>query len=125
MRISKFPLAFALALAFAAPVAAQPGQEPSLQGLHDALRLRPDQEQAWQIFLQASSPDPQEDARHRDAYQRLGSLRAPQRFDLSIQMMRADLAAMERRASALSAFYATLSPDQQAAFDRETMPPRQ
>jgi hypothetical protein len=55
----------------------------------------------------------------------MGSLRAPQRFDLSIQMMRSDLEATERRANALKAFYATLSPDQQAIFDRETLPPRQ
>jgi hypothetical protein len=40
-------------------------------------------------------------------------------------MMRSDLDQMERQASALKAFYATLSPDQQAAFDRETAPPQQ
>jgi hypothetical protein len=35
--------------------------------------------------------------------------------------MRSDLQEMERRGDALKAFYATLSPDQQATFDRETM----
>lgn len=121
----KFPLVLALMLSLNGPLAAQPSQPPSLDEIHDALRLRPDQEQAWQIFQQASRPTPQDEARQRDAFQRMGSLQAPQRFDLSIQMMRSDLDQMERQASALKAFYATLSPDQQAAFDRETAPPRQ
>ena len=121
----KLPLVLALMLSLNGPLAAQPSQPPSLDQIHDALRLRPDQEQAWQIFQQASRPTPQDEARQRDAFQRMGSLQAPQRFDLSIQMMRSDLDQMERQASALKAFYATLSPDQQAAFDRETAPPRQ
>jgi protein CpxP len=121
----KLPLVLALMMSLTGPLAAQPGQPPSLDEIHDALRLRPDQEQAWKIFQQASQPTPQDEARQRDAYQRMGSLQAPQRFDLSIQMMRSDLDQMERQASALKAFYATLSPDQQAAFDRETAPPRQ
>jgi protein CpxP len=121
----KLPLVLALMLSLNGPLAAQPSQPPSLDEIHDALRLRPDQEQAWQIFQQASRPTPQDEARQRDAFQRMGSLQAPQRFDLSIQMMRSDLDQMERQASALKAFYATLSPDQQAAFDRETAPPRQ
>jgi len=121
----KLPLVLALMLSLNGPLAAQPSQPPSLDQIHDALRLRPDQEQAWQIFQQASQPTPQDEARQRDAFQRMGSLQAPQRFDLSIQMMRSDLDQMERQASALKAFYATLSPDQQAAFDRETAPPRQ
>jgi len=93
--------------------------------LHDVLRLRPDQDQAWRTFQRASAGDPQDDTRRRDAFNRMGDLKAPQRMDLSIQMMRSDLELMERRTDALKAFYATLSPDQQAIFDRETMrPPR-
>jgi hypothetical protein len=105
------------------PVAAQPGDDPSQWAarLHDVLRIRPDQEQAWQNFQRSSMPSEQEEAQRRDAYQGMARLRAPQRMDLSIQMMRSDLQDMERRGEALKAFYATLSPDQQAAFDRETM----
>jgi Spy/CpxP family protein refolding chaperone len=129
--MTKLPFAFALILASTGPLVAQPRQPPppesgqSVDELHDALRLRPDQERAWQVFDEASRPDPQEEARQRNAFERMGSLRAPQRFDLSIQMMRSDLEATERRANALRAFYATLSPEQQAIFDRETLPPRQ
>ena len=129
--MSKLPFILALTLALTGPLAAQPRQSPppesgqSADDLHDALRLRPDQERAWQAFDEASRPDPQEEARQRNAFERMGSLRAPQRFDLSIQMMRAELEATERRANALKNFYATLSPEQQAIFDRETLPPRQ
>jgi periplasmic protein CpxP/Spy len=128
----KLPLILAVTLALTGPLAAQPRQPPpqesdqgpSLEDIHDTLRLRPDQERAWQSFYQANQPDPQDETRHRNAFERMSSLRAPQRFDLSVQMMRSDLEALERRANALKSFYATLSPEQQAIFDRETLPPR-
>jgi hypothetical protein len=128
MNFSKPVMAAAFTLLMvASPVAAQqPGDASQWAArLHDALRIRPDQEQAWQSFQRASTPSEQEDARQRDAYQSMARLRAPQRMDLSIQMMRSDLQDMERRSDALKAFYATLSPDQQATFDRETMRPPQ
>jgi len=123
MPVMKLLLASSIILSLTAPLAAQPDQPPSLAQLHDVLRIRADQEQAWRAFEGASQPDPREDARRRDAFQRMGSMRAPQRFELSIQMMRGDLAQMERQAGALRTFYGVLSPDQQAAFDRETAPP--
>jgi hypothetical protein len=112
-----------LALLAASPVTAQPGQATWLDRLHDALRLRPDQDQAWARFQQASAMDPQDDSRQRDAYERMARLRAPQRMDLSIELMRSDLDGMERRRDALKDFYGALSPDQQAIFDRETLRP--
>jgi len=112
-----------LALLAASPVTAQPGQPAWLARLHDALRLRPDQDQAWARFQQASAMDPQDDSRQRDAYERMARLRAPQRMELSIEMMRSDLEGMERRSNALKDFYGALSPDQQATFDRETLRP--
>ncbi len=124
----KIPAAFALALCLsltALPASAQPDQEPSLETLHNALRLRPDQEPAWRAFEQASNPDPQDEARHGDAFRRMETMRSPDRMDMSIQLMQSDLNAMQRRASALRTFYATLTPQQQAAFDRQTAPPRQ
>ena len=112
-----------LGLLAASPVTAQPGQPAWLARLHDALRLRPDQDQAWARFQQASAMDPQDDSRQRDAYERMTRLRAPQRMELSIEMMRSDLEGMERRSNALKDFYGALSPDQQAVFDRETLRP--
>jgi periplasmic protein CpxP/Spy len=106
-------------------VHAQPPFSPQLQRLHDGLNLRPDQDATWQDYVRSTAVNPQEMAQRRDASQRMASLTAPQRADLSVQMMRADLASLERRAAALKQFYATLTPDQQATFDRETVrPPR-
>lgn len=114
-----------IVLMAASPVAAQPDASQWAARLHDALRIRPDQEQAWQNFQRASTPSDRDEEQRRAAYDRMGSMRAPQRMDLSIQMMRSDLQEMERRGDALKAFYGTLSPDQQAIFDRETMRPPQ
>jgi protein CpxP len=127
MNIPKLVMASAFTLfMIAGPVAAQPDQSQQWAArLHDALRIRPDQEQAWQTFQRASTPSDQDEAQRRDAYQRMGSMRAPQRMDLAVQMMRSDLQEMERRGDALKAFYATLAPDQQQVFDRETMRPPQ
>lgn len=111
----------ALALATAAQAQSQPRQ-PDLHKLHDALNLAASQEEAWNAFQDAMSPDPQAEARQRSAAEMMGSLHAPQRADLSVAAMQADLQDLQRRDAALKAFYATLSPDQQAVFDRDTAP---
>jgi hypothetical protein len=112
---------------FAAGAQAQtPPPSPQLQQLHDALNLRPDQDAAWRDYLRSTAIDPQEMAQRRDASpQRMAGLTAPQRVDLSVQMMKLDLASLQRRGAALKNFYASLTPDQQAVFDRETMRPPQ
>jgi hypothetical protein len=93
--------------------------------LHDALNLRSDQDAAWQAYTRSTVVDPQEAAQRRGAAQRMAALTAPERVDLSLQMMKADLASLERRGEALKIFYAGLTPEQKAAFDRETMRPPQ
>jgi LTXXQ motif family protein len=114
------------ALLFAAPTLAQTsGVRPELQRLHDVLNLRPDQDTAWEDYTRSTAVDPEEAMRRRDASERMAGLTAPGRVDLSVQMMRADLASLQRRGAALKLFYASLTPAQQAIFDRETMrPPR-
>lgn len=103
--------------------AAVSAQNAQLQQLHDALNLRSDQEASWESYARTLAMDPQEAARRRDFAERMPRLTAPQRVDLSIQMMQADLATMQRRGAALKSFYATLDPEQQQIFDRETMQP--
>jgi hypothetical protein len=120
MKLAHFVFASALLVA-PLPALAQPAGPPQLSRLHDALALRPDQEQAWQTFERASAMDAQEAARQQDAFENMRNLKAPQRMDLSIQMMRADLDSMQRRSEVLRSFYAALSPSQQAIFDRETL----
>jgi len=126
MTLLKHVMALAfLPLMFADLAVAQDAPPPGFAALHDALRLRPDQEQSWQIFQRASAIDPEDSARHREAYEKMPGLQAPQRMDLEIQLMRSDVEQLERRGDALKAFYATLSPDQREAFDRETLRPPQ
>jgi hypothetical protein len=120
--ISLKHLALTAALcAAAAPAAQAQGRGPDLQALHDALHLTPTQEPAWRTFAAASAPDPEQQARERAAQAMLPTLRAPQRVDLGIAAMEADLDTLRQRGAALKAFYATLTAGQQATFDRETL----
>ncbi len=105
-----------------------PGQQQSgnaqseLSALHAALHITSGQEGAWRAFVAASQPDPQQQARERSAEQMLPTLTAPQRVELSIAAMEADLDTLRERGRALKTFYATLTASQQAVFDRETLP---
>lgn len=117
--------AFSVFLFAAGAHAQMPSPSPQLQQLHDALHLRPDQDAAWSDYVRSTTPEPQEMAQRRDAMQRMSGLNAPARVDLSVQMMKVDLASLQRRGAALKTFYASLTPDQQATFDRETMRPPQ
>jgi protein CpxP len=95
---------------------------PDLAGLHAALQLAPGQEAAWRAFAAASTPSPEQEARERAAQAMMATLRSPQRVDLSISAAEADLQTLRERGAALKAFYAVLTPGQQAIFDRHTLP---
>ena len=114
-------LAACAVLALSSAAVAQ-DRGPDLQGLHDALNLSAAQEPAWNSFQAMEQPDPEQAARDRNAAEMMPTLTAPQRVELSIAAMHADLATLERRGAALKAFYGTLSPAQQAVFDRRTAP---
>ena len=101
-----------------------PGSQ-MLETLHGVLNLTPAQEDGWKTLEQAYAIDPQEMARRRNAAATMPTLTAPQRVDLSINLMKADLESLERRGVSLKAFYGTLSPQQEGIFDRETLPPQQ
>jgi periplasmic protein CpxP/Spy len=100
-------------------------RQSELATLHAALKITAGQEGAWRDFVAASSPDAQQQARERSAQQMLPGLTAPQRVDLSIAAMEADLDSFRARGRALKAFYATLTPAQQRVFDRQTLPTQQ
>lgn len=102
-------------------VQAQPQQQNPFDGLHRALNLSPQQEDGWKAFQQSYAMDPAAMARRRDAGAAMARMTAPQRVDQSIALMREDLEAEQRRGAALKAFYATLTPQQQRTFDRETL----
>ncbi len=100
-------------------------QKSGLEGLHDALGLNAAQETAWKTFVSATSSSGEREARQERAAQMMPTLTAPQRADLSIAMMRADLETLETRAAALKTFYTVLSPAQRSVFDRQTAPQQQ
>lgn len=81
--------------------------------LHDALKLSPQQEQAWANFQAAMAPKP------RPAFDRaaMRDLPAPERMARRIALSKQRIANMEARQAAVAAFYATLSPEQQKTFD--------
>ena len=113
-----------LALPWAPQARSQPAGSYFLQRLHGDLQLSPSQEGAWNIFQQAFQVDPQEMARQRDADAKMPGLTGPERMDQAISMAQDNLAGLRRRGDALKTFYATLSPEQQKVFDRDTLPPR-
>lgn len=119
-RLSRLALLAIAALALALPAAAQ--STSNLDDLRGALHLSADQQDAWRDFVAASSQDAAREARERSAEDMLPTLPAPRRVDLSIAVARAELDALERRGAAVKAFYAVLSPEQKATFDRETAP---
>jgi hypothetical protein len=135
---SRAPLAATLALALASVTAhAQGYGAPSggyqtngyqakgaqaIEALHQALRLSPAQETAWQLYRSAADVPDQAQQRRSAAAGLFRTLDAPHRMDLVEAEMRQELADLQRQSQALKAFYAALNPDQQRLFDTRTLP---
>jgi periplasmic protein CpxP/Spy len=86
--------------------------------LRQALSLRPDQETALQAFVAAMTPKPEEIQRQRAESAAIAALPTPQRLDRMLTQMDHMRAVTVAKMDATKAFYAQLSPTQQAAFDR-------
>jgi hypothetical protein len=91
-------------------------QEARAHALHDILNIRPDQDAAFQAFLAAMRP-PEGGMRERRDMSEMQTLTTPQRLDRMAERMAQRQAEFQRRAAAIKAFYAVLSPAQQRAFD--------
>jgi len=89
-----------------------------LQDLRTVLRLRADQESALAAFVQAERPQGRGEgpAAHR-ASPPIEALSTPQRLDEMAKREAQHAGERQRRADALRAFYAVLSPDQRQVFD--------
>jgi len=112
---------FVAVLLLATPVAGW-AQARDAGELHAALHLSLQQETAWRAYQTALEPDPGAQARHQSAQAMMAALPTPRRIDLLNANMEADLELMHRQGEAAKAFYATLTPEQQKVFDRETLP---
>jgi len=112
-------LCVCLALATAATAQQTPAR---LTELHDALHLAAGQEGTWQSYTAAIAPDPQSQARRAATQALLPQLPTPRRLALVEAAMTRDFADFRRQSAAVKAFYAGLTPVQQAIFDRQSLP---
>lgn len=85
--------------------------------LHDLLKLTAAQEPAWTTYQAAIKPAAPA-AHDRAAF---AAMPAPERLGKMIEMGKQHVASMEAHLTALNAFYATLTPEQKAVFDANTM----
>ena len=91
-----------------------------LTELKGKLKLRPDQEAAWNTFASATQPGMRRMGADRQAMRgEFEKLNTPQRLDKMLAMSDARRARMLERSQAIKAFYAQLSPAQQSVFDTE------
>lgn len=115
----------ALCLALLAPSGAL-AQDTSISGdlarLRQNLHLSGAQEAAWRTYAAGMVPNGQAQARRRAAMELMPTLPTPRRVALIEASMAQDAADFRRQAAAVLAFYAQLTPEQQRAFDRDTLP---
>jgi len=99
------------------PVKMQERMDQHAKHLHDALKITPAQEGAWQAYTSALKANmPQRGQFDRAA---MKDMPAPQRMEKHIEMAKAHIARMENNLAATKTFYATLTPEQQKVFDEK------
>lgn len=87
------------------------------EALKQKLQLTPAQEGAWTTFTNAMQPGARPAMPDRAE---MAKLNTPERLDRMRALRTQRAAEMDRRAEAVKAFYATLTPEQQKTFDTET-----
>ena len=86
--------------------------------LHDALKITPAQETAWNAFVASMKPARHDDGQRGDRAA-WANLSAPERAQKMIERQKARTAFMEQRLGALNSFYAVLTPEQKKVFDEK------
>jgi protein CpxP len=100
-------------------------EQARIQAMHEVLRIRPDQDGAFQAFVAAMHPQPPADGwRHEEpggGHAAMARMTTPERLDRMAQLMDAResrrRAEFQRRATATKALYAALSPEQRQIMD--------
>ena len=91
-----------------------------LSELKEKLKLRADQEAAWNAYVDATAPATARPGADRQAMREsFEKLKTPQRLDRMLAMSEARRTRMLERSRAIKAFYAQLTPAQQSVFDAE------
>jgi periplasmic protein CpxP/Spy len=120
-------LAFGLGALSAGPALADPGcqhdgrsgwqakkMEKHHSQLHDALKLTAEQEPGWKKLLDSEHPAGMPGNTDQEDWSKL---KAPERAEKMLELSKAHQAAMAEHVAALKSFYASLTPQQQAAFE--------
>lgn len=126
-------------LASAAPVLAEPGNCGPMGGwdrfheqragrvgqhqkrLHDALKLTPEQEGAWQKFTESMRDQPRPERGNREDWSKLTT---PERAEKMLDHAKQRQERMAEHLAALKTFYAALAPEQKKVFDEQHAGPR-
>jgi periplasmic protein CpxP/Spy len=96
-----------------------------LSVLKEKLKLKPEQEAAWNAFANTAQPGMGHDGGDRQAMRgEFEKLNTPQRLDKMLAMSESRRARMLERTQAIKTFYSQLNPEQQKVFDAEGMPNR-
>ncbi len=88
------------------------------QRLHDALKLTPQQEKAWEQF---QSSHPAQAGGQRPDPAEFAKLPAPERAEKMLAVQKQQQEAMGKHVAAMKEFYAQLTPEQKATFDAQGM----
>jgi hypothetical protein len=94
-----------------------PSPQQMAQTLRKRLMLRPDQEASLQDFVRNVAPPPGFEEKMMRQQEQARGMTTPQRMDMMVQNIDEMRHMMMARAQATKAFYATLTPEQQHAFD--------
>jgi Spy/CpxP family protein refolding chaperone len=99
------------------PAKMQERMDQHAKRMHDALKITPAQEGAWQAYLSAlKSNMPQPGQFDRAAFKEMP---APERMEKRIEMAKAHITRMENNLAATRTFYSVLTPEQQKVFDEK------
>ena len=82
--------------------------------LHDALKLTTEQEPAWKKLMESEQPRPALSGGQPEDWAKLN---APERAEKMLELSKARQVQMAEHVTALKAFYALLTPDQQKIFE--------
>ena len=88
------------------------------QQLHDALKLKPEQEAAWSKF---QDTHPFVNGQQRPVAGDFAVLSAPERAEKMLEQQKRHQEAMVQHVSAMKAFYEQLTSEQRQVFDQQSM----
>lgn len=88
------------------------------QKLHDELKITAAQEPAWKAFTESFRPSKPPKDGNKPSRSEAEKIPAPDRFEQHLARMEQRHDAMKARLPVLKAFYAELTPEQQAIFNK-------